>query len=124
MSAFDDGMPQAPNIESYVRILIDKSAKRKLIFRATHAINRAMADQDMAEDIIGDIEKHIAELEISSHDHTLMRPGDVFDAYGGVAGFLQRAIDPRIPWGYPGAVSTSSPAARVPVRPRSAATSP
>src|SRR3974377_728191 len=41
--SLDDGLPQMPNIDSYIRIVKDKATLRRIIFTSQHLMNRALA---------------------------------------------------------------------------------
>jgi hypothetical protein len=45
----DDGLPQLPSIDSYIGILREKSALRRVIHACKHLANRAMSDEPSAE---------------------------------------------------------------------------
>src|SRR5207253_2558970 len=38
--SLDDGLPQIPNLDSYIRIVKDKSILRRIIFASQHLMNR------------------------------------------------------------------------------------
>src|ERR1041384_8381995 len=38
--SLDDGLPQIPNLDSYIRIVKDKAVLRRLIFASQHMMNR------------------------------------------------------------------------------------
>src|SRR5437870_7854991 len=40
--SLDDGLPQIPNLDSYVRLVKDRAVLRRIIFASQHMINRAM----------------------------------------------------------------------------------
>ena len=40
--SLDDGLPQIPNVDSYIRLVKDKSVLRSIIFASQHMINRCM----------------------------------------------------------------------------------
>ena len=48
----DDGLPQLPNIDSYIRIVKEKSTLRQIIVTSQHTINRAMMDEESSAEIL------------------------------------------------------------------------
>jgi hypothetical protein len=47
--SLDDGLPQIPNIDSYLRILQEKSTRRRIIYACEHLKTRcSIADEDLA----------------------------------------------------------------------------
>ena len=42
----DDGLPQIPNLNSYIRIVKDKVVLRRIIFASQHMMNRALAGEE------------------------------------------------------------------------------
>src|SRR5215472_17367960 len=40
--SLDDGLPQIPNLDSYVRIVKDKALLRRIIFTSQHLMNRCL----------------------------------------------------------------------------------
>src|ERR1017187_7208866 len=41
LGSLDDGLPQIPNLDSYIRIVKDKSTLRRIVFAGQHMMNRA-----------------------------------------------------------------------------------
>jgi replicative DNA helicase len=43
LTSLDDGLPQFPNLDSYVEIIREKAAQRKILILSQHLMNRTMA---------------------------------------------------------------------------------
>ena len=50
--SLDDGLPEIANLESYVRIVKDKSTLRRLIFNAQEIINRCLIAELEPDEIL------------------------------------------------------------------------
>ena len=50
-----DGMPVVPNFDSYVRMMREKSARRRGAMLCQHAMNRFLSDQEESTDIIANL---------------------------------------------------------------------
>ena len=46
--SLDDGLPQIPNVDSYIRIVKDKAVLRRIIFASQHMMNRCHAGRGRA----------------------------------------------------------------------------
>ena len=44
--SLDDGLPQIPNLDSYIRIVKDKAVLRRIIFASQHMMNRCLLDAE------------------------------------------------------------------------------
>ncbi len=87
--SLDDGLPQIYNLESYFRILKDKSVLRKIIFTAQNLINRAMVGEEEPDQILAGAEETLLKLGESRLQAGLASPREVIDKYeGGVNAFL------------------------------------
>src|SRR5437879_13050534 len=43
--SLDDGLPQIPNLDSYIRIVKDKAVLRRIIHASQHMMNRCLLDE-------------------------------------------------------------------------------
>src|ERR1041384_3941158 len=55
--SLDDGLPHIYNLESYFRIVKDKSVLRKIIFTSQNLINRAMVAEEDPDAILANAEE-------------------------------------------------------------------
>ena len=60
--SLDDGLPQIFNLDSYVRIVKDKAILRKIIFTSQHLMNRCLAGEEDAEQILAGAEESLLKL--------------------------------------------------------------
>src|SRR5437762_6129085 len=60
--SLDDGLPQIPNLDSYIRIVKDKSLLRRIILASQHMINRCMLDSEEPNDILAGAEETLLKL--------------------------------------------------------------
>ena len=44
--SLDDGLPQIPNLDSYIRIVKDKAILRRIIFASQHMMNRCLLGEE------------------------------------------------------------------------------
>ena len=104
--SLDEGMPQIPNLDGYVRILKEKSTLRRAISAAQHVMNRCFAASDGAAEILADAEALLSKLADGQRTHgQWLSPGEVMKNYpGGINAFMQ---PPR------GGVGTPTPWARL-----------
>lgn len=107
--SLDDGLPQVPNLDGYVRIIQEKSTLRRAIFAAQGLIDRCMAARDGAEAIIGDAEAVLSKLADSRRKHgDWLNPGDVMAAAGGLSSFVSPIRGGAgIPTPWPGLTSST-----------------
>src|SRR5689334_8826498 len=87
--SLDDGMPHIYNLESYFRIVKDKSVLRKIIFTSHNLINRAMVAEEDPDQILANAEETLLKLGESRVKTGLVTPKQVILGYeGGVNAFL------------------------------------
>lgn len=97
--SLDDGLPQMPQLDSYVEIIREKSAQRKIIVLAQHLITRsATADSDaatlvsLAEQMLMDVNYKADETAES------LKSGEVVEQEGGIEKFLYPTPGVATPW--------------------------
>lgn len=92
LSSLDEGLPELPNLESYARIVRDKSLLRQMIFTAQAAIHRCMLEEDEPHRILAATEEEFLKLGEASVKESLLSAAQVFDsAEGGINEFLDPA---------------------------------
>jgi replicative DNA helicase len=97
--SLDDGLPELPNIESYINIVREKSALRKIIYNLHHMINRCMvAGADSAE-LIASIDQAMAQINAKqSETAESLHAGEIIERAGGIEKFLNPDPGIRTPW--------------------------
>jgi replicative DNA helicase len=101
--SLDDGLPQISNVDSYVRIVLEKSVLRRTIFAAQHLMNRCLAAEESASEILLTCQKTLDALADSRHRHgEWVTPVEVITHYpGGVPAFVTRkrgGVGIETPW--------------------------
>ena len=87
--SLDDGLPKLPNVDSYVKIVQDKSQLRRLIFIAEKIRDRAFIGQDTPDEIASGAEESLLQLGEAANKDALLRPGQIVAGFdGGVNAFL------------------------------------
>lgn len=101
--SLDEGMPQVPNIDSYIRLVQEKAVLRRAIFAAQHFMNRCMAAEESPDAILSAGQKMLDALADGHQKHgDWVTPAQVIQDYpGGGHGFLKRkqgGVGIRTPW--------------------------
>jgi replicative DNA helicase len=87
--SLDDGLPHFHDIDSYVRIVKDKSVLRKVIFAAQALMDRAMLAAETPDDIVASAEENFLKLGELRVKSGLETPGQIIENYeGGLNAFL------------------------------------
>lgn len=87
--SLDEGLPELANIESYIRIVKDKSVLRKLIFSAQSVINRCLLGEEEPDTILAATEETLLKLGESRSKDQLSSPKTVVEKFpGGIGAFL------------------------------------
>src|SRR5580704_16581501 len=60
--SLDDGLPEIVNLDSYARIVRDKSTLRKMIFSAQEVINRCLIAEQEPDEILAAAEESLLKL--------------------------------------------------------------
>src|ERR1700761_4503615 len=60
--SLDDGLPQIPNLDGYIRIVKDKSVLRRIIFTSQHMMNRCPSGEEAPEEILAGAEETLLKL--------------------------------------------------------------
>ena len=87
--SLDDGLPQIPNVDSYVRIVKDKALLRRIIFASQHMMQRCLMDEEEPEQILAGAEETLLKLGEARVKSGLLTPGQILEDYeGGINAFL------------------------------------
>ncbi|MCS7315792.1 MAG: replicative DNA helicase [Bryobacterales bacterium] len=87
--SLDEGLPQAANLESYIRLVRDKAALRRLIFAAQKVIDRCLLGEEDPDQILASAEEALLKLGESRVHSGLLTPREIIESYqGGVNAFL------------------------------------
>ena len=89
MVSLDEGMPELANLDSYIRIVKDKSALRRMIFTAQKVIDRCLIGEEEPDEILAGAEESLLKLGESRSGDQLQSPSAIIDQFpGGVNAFL------------------------------------
>ncbi len=87
--SLDDGLPVLSNLESYVRIVKDKSVLRRIIFTSQALIDRCLLAEDEPDQILASAEESLLKLGDSRNSDSLISPRQVIEEFeGGLNTFL------------------------------------
>ena len=81
--SLDDGLPQLFNLESYVRIVREKSLLRKIILSSQQVIDRCFLAEEDSSQILGEAEQTLLKISGASTRDTLLTPGQIIETYDG-----------------------------------------
>lgn len=82
--SLDDGLPHISNLDSYIKIVNDKSALRRIAMAAQHLLNRAMLAEESPEDILAGAEETLLGIGETRHaDAGLVQGGDFLRTFPG-----------------------------------------
>jgi len=87
--SLDDGLPQLPNVDSYIRIVKDKAVLRRIILASQHMINRCLLDSEEPDQILAGAEETLLKLGEARVKSGLMNADQILREYeGGISAFL------------------------------------
>ncbi|HEX3745613.1 MAG TPA: replicative DNA helicase [Bryobacteraceae bacterium] len=87
--SLDDGLPQIPNLDGYIRIVKDKAVLRRIIFASQHMMNRCLLGEEEPGEILAGAEETLLRLGDSRVKSGLINPGQILEEYeGGISAFL------------------------------------
>ena len=102
--SLDDGIPQLPNIDSYVRIVKEKATLRRIIFASQNLQDRCMVGGEGPAEILAAAHSTFLEMAEPESDDVLDTPYDIIsreiEAHG-ITAFLDggdKGIQTPIPW--------------------------
>ncbi len=85
--SLDDGLPQIPNLDSYIRIVKDKAILRRIIFASQHMMNRCLMGEEEPDEILAGAEETLLKL---GESRVKSRPGQRRADHRGLRGRHQR----------------------------------
>lgn len=77
-----EGMPQLPNVDSYIRDVQDQSLRRRLIYSGQHLVNRASSGVERPQDILNDIGQSLLALSPTQSNVGLQSAKELVDEFG------------------------------------------
>ena len=84
LCSLDDGLPQLPSLDAWVRIILDKSVRRRAIVAAQSLIDRCLTGPDDSIEILADAEAMLAKLaDGRGKPGHWLNPGEVIERYPG-----------------------------------------
>jgi len=87
--SLDDGLPRIPNLDSYIRIVKDKSVLRRIIFASQHMMNRCLMGEEEPDQILAGAEETLLKLGEARMKSGLLNAGQILEDYeGGLNAFL------------------------------------
>jgi len=87
--SLDDGLPQIPNLDSYIRIVKDKSVLRRIIFASQNMMNRCLMGEEEPGDILAGAEETLLKLGEARVKTGLVTTNQILQDYeGGINAFL------------------------------------
>jgi replicative DNA helicase len=87
--SLDDGLPQIPNLDGYIRLVKDKALLRRIIFAGQHLMNRAMLGEEEPGEILAGAEETLLKLGDQRLKAGLVNPHQILADYeGGINAFL------------------------------------
>jgi replicative DNA helicase len=87
--SLDDGLPQMPNIDSYIRIVKEKAVLRRIIFASQHMMSRCLMGEEEPDDILAGAEETLLKLGEARVKTGLVHAGQILESYeGGINAFL------------------------------------
>ena len=87
--SLDDGLPQIYNLESYMRIVKEKSLLRRMIMSAQATIDKCLMGEESADQILAATEESLLRLGEAQTTTTLVSPRQVIEGFeGGINAFL------------------------------------
>jgi len=89
--SLDDGLPRIPNLDSYIRIIREKSTLRRTIFACQSLMSRCLTASEDSGSILAEAETVLAKLGDGQQKHgQWLQPGEIMLNYpGGINAFLQ-----------------------------------
>jgi replicative DNA helicase len=95
----DEGLPQLPHIDTYVEIIKEKAAQRKIIVLAQHLMTRSMAKDSDAASLVSLAEQMLMDVNYKA-DETAesLKPGEIVEREGGIQKFLYPPPGVATPW--------------------------
>ena len=87
--SLDEGLPTLSNLESYIRIVKDKSTLRRIIFTSQKLIDRCIVGEEEPDEILASAEENLLKLGDARAKDALVNPQTIVDNFeGGINAFL------------------------------------
>ena len=87
--SLDEGLPLFPNIESYARIIKEKSLLWRIVLTSNATIQSALRGHDPASEILASAQESLLGLDAQTRDGGMMTPLQIIEACpGGLNAFL------------------------------------
>jgi replicative DNA helicase len=87
--SLDDGLPQIPNLDSYIRIVKDKAILRRIIFASQNMMNRCLLGEEHPDEILAGAEETLFKLGDARVKNGLLDAHQILETYeGGINAFL------------------------------------
>jgi replicative DNA helicase len=84
----DDGLPETPHLDSYVRELKEKAALRRIIYTADVMSKMAMTDKENSRTILNSARDSLLGLGVEDRDGGPETPAQIIESMGGVSKLL------------------------------------
>jgi replicative DNA helicase len=87
--SLDEGLPALANLDSYVRIVKDKSVLRRIIFTSQKLIDRCIVGEEEPDQILASAEENLLKLGETRAQDALVSPKRILEEFdGGINAFL------------------------------------
>jgi replicative DNA helicase len=87
--SLDDGLPQIPNLDAYIRIVKDKAVLRRIIFASQNMMNRCLLGEEHPDEILAGAEETLLKLGEARVKTGLLDAHSILETYeGGINAFL------------------------------------
>jgi replicative DNA helicase len=87
--SLDDGLPQIPNLDAYIRIVKDKAVLRRIIFASQNMMNRCLLGEEHPDEILAGAEETLLKLGEARVKTGLLDAHSILENYeGGINAFL------------------------------------
>jgi replicative DNA helicase len=88
--SLDEGLPRIANIDSYIRIVLDKSTLRRIIFACQHLQNRCISGEELAAEVLAGAGETWLRLAERGQESTLLGAAEIVEQAGGISAYLDR----------------------------------
>ncbi len=90
----DSNAPPAPDIDAYVKAVVEAHARRRVIYAAQQSIHKAMLGQESAEAIASSLEESVRGIGEQKRDRG-RTPIEIIRDGGGISVFLDPTLSPK-----------------------------
>jgi replicative DNA helicase len=96
--SLDDGLPEIANLGSYIRIVREKSDKRRAIFACQRAIGQLLLDEQDAPVVISQLDRTLLDIRAGENQRRSFKPvTQIIGDAGGIDNFLSPKAIAGIP---------------------------